>query len=182
MNGYIDALGNYYEGDRQGDDLVVPQRPDHTYSWSGTEWVPPAGPSVAELIAAKRAAIEARRDTEEQKGCTYSFPGGVEDVVQLRDERDKLNLNGQVTAALILKGQGVTDEVMPFQAESNATHMLSPDEMIAMGTAVNNYCLGLYQKQWQQKSLLDALDPATATAADVAAIADWPADPAPPSA
>lgn len=131
-------------------------------------------PNVADLILAKRRAIEVKRIEEEVKGFAYVFPDGDTDIIQLRDDRDKLNINGQVTAALVLKGMGETGSVLAFQAQSNTTHPMTPDQMIAMGMAVNSYCLGLYMKQWGQKALLDALDPATASEEDVAAVADWP--------
>ena len=34
MEGYIDKNGNYYEGDRQRDDLVVPKRPSSFHIWN----------------------------------------------------------------------------------------------------------------------------------------------------
>lgn len=37
---YIDPQGRYYEGDRaHALDTEVPQRPDATYDWDGTQWV-----------------------------------------------------------------------------------------------------------------------------------------------
>ena len=40
MIGFLDSTGNYYEGDKAvWSDQEVPQRPDPTYKWSGTEWV-----------------------------------------------------------------------------------------------------------------------------------------------
>jgi hypothetical protein len=36
---YIDDSGEYYEGDRIGDDAEVPQRPSRFHSWGGQEWI-----------------------------------------------------------------------------------------------------------------------------------------------
>ena len=38
MGFYIDHAGNYYEGDRQGADAEVPQRPSAVHTWNGTAW------------------------------------------------------------------------------------------------------------------------------------------------
>ena len=37
--GYIDKSGGYYVGDRQRDDLAVPNRPSALHVWCGGEWV-----------------------------------------------------------------------------------------------------------------------------------------------
>jgi len=37
--GYIDKSGGYYVGDRQGDDLAVPDRPSALHVWRGGVWV-----------------------------------------------------------------------------------------------------------------------------------------------
>jgi hypothetical protein len=36
--GYLDASGNYYEGDRQGADVGVPARPSQFHEWMGGAW------------------------------------------------------------------------------------------------------------------------------------------------
>ena len=61
--GYIDKNGNYYEGDRQGDDKEVPQRPSPLQEWNGSAWV--VG------VKAKTAmweAIKAERDHRTDQG------------------------------------------------------------------------------------------------------------------
>ena len=39
--GYVDINGYYYEGDRQGNDTIVPRRPSYLYKWDfdKSEWV-----------------------------------------------------------------------------------------------------------------------------------------------
>jgi len=57
--GYIDNNGNYYEGDRQGIDLEVPQRPTPYHDWAGSwiENVPRA--KASQLNTLQRQRLEA---------------------------------------------------------------------------------------------------------------------------
>lgn len=94
------------------------------------------------------------RTAEEQKGFSYLFPDGVQDVVQLRDTRDLINMSSMVTSARILKDSGYTG-TLPFQALSNNTHKMTPDEMVAMGLACSSYIQSLYAKAWPIKAEID---------------------------
>lgn len=38
MGSYLDPAGNYYEGDRVGADVEVPQRPNSKHVWDGSAW------------------------------------------------------------------------------------------------------------------------------------------------
>lgn len=55
--GYLDQGGCYYEGDRQGSDQAVPDRPSPAHEWTGKKWV--AGEKAK---AAAWEAIKAERD------------------------------------------------------------------------------------------------------------------------
>lgn len=39
MDGYVNSLGSYYEGDPQPGFTKVPQRPSQFHNWSGSTWV-----------------------------------------------------------------------------------------------------------------------------------------------
>lgn len=54
--GYIGQHG-YYEGDRQGNDQEVPDRPDSFHDWNGNEWVMNAS-RFNDSIYAKIKALE----------------------------------------------------------------------------------------------------------------------------
>lgn len=56
---YIDCQGKYYEGDRQGTDQEVPQRPSPDYIWQNGAWVLDEPKVNAENNAALIAQIEA---------------------------------------------------------------------------------------------------------------------------
>lgn len=49
--GFLDKNGLYYEGNRQGEDHEVPQRPRFDYTWDGKQWN--AAPWSGEPILAK---------------------------------------------------------------------------------------------------------------------------------
>lgn len=62
MDFYIDSSGHYYEGDQQGTDKAVPQRPTPLHTWQGGDWVldwQRVSAMHAATIDAKAAAIYA---------------------------------------------------------------------------------------------------------------------------
>lgn len=129
-------------------------------------------PDKPELSIYKRNAkdlIDKYRQEEEKLGLTYDFPDGVTDVIQLRDTRDLLNISSMVTSAQILKASGF-EGTLPFQAESNTTHQVTADQMIALGLAVSSYIQSLYEKVWPIKAEIDAA--ADYDAVDAASV--WP--------
>lgn len=114
-------------------------------------------PDKPDLPTYKRIAkdkIDFLRKEMEEKGLSYDFPEG-KDVVQLRDNRDLLNVSSMVTSAQLLKASGYTGNI-PFQAESNVTHQLTSDEIISMGLAVSAYIQSLYAQAWPIKASIDA--------------------------
>lgn len=127
----------------------------------------PAGPSLSEYKVIARSKIDARRNEEEAKGLHHTFPNGVSDVIQLRNTRDFLNIQALVTRAQML--QSTPGVKIPFQAESNTTHLMSPDEVLTMGVAVSEYCSWLYMRAWELKSAVDAAE----TKAQVDQVGTW---------
>jgi hypothetical protein len=129
-------------------------------------------PDKPDLPTYKRQAKDKidgiRKDTEE-KGLTYVFPDEVTDVIQLRNNRDLLNVSSMVTSAQLLKASGFTG-TMKFQAESNTTHEMTADELITMGLEVGFYIQSLYTKAWPIKAAIDA----AADYDEVDALAVWP--------
>lgn len=74
MGYYIDKNGNYYEGDRQGEDQEVPQRPSPYHIWRDDEWIdnsaahycerraaeyPPASDYLDAVVKDDQAAVDA---------------------------------------------------------------------------------------------------------------------------
>jgi hypothetical protein len=118
---------------------------------------------TAQLLDDRRRAlserIAQRRVDEQGKGYTYLFPDGLTGVVQTRqDSPDLLNINGQVTAALVLQSQGVLDPVMNFRDEENVTHQMTPTQMIVMGLTVSQFVSATYSSKWYHDEAVKAWD------------------------
>lgn len=131
--------------------------------------VPAPKPSLDTYKNTARETIDELRKSKEEQGLSYTFPDATTDVIQLRDTRDLLNIQSLVTTASLLKASG-SEEPLPFQGESNSTHMLLPDEMIEMGLAVSTYIQSLYSTAWPIKEAIDAAEDHDAV--DAAAV--WP--------
>jgi hypothetical protein len=58
--GFLDNDGNYYEGDRQGNDLEVTQRPSHLHEWLNGEWV--FTETTEQIIARLEGALDRHLD------------------------------------------------------------------------------------------------------------------------
>jgi hypothetical protein len=117
---------------------------------------------------AKDADFEQRRVQLERAGCPFVF-GEVGDIIQTRDERDFININGVVMNATLLKSAGVSDARILFRAQSDTNYQLTPDQAIALGLTVAARSTQLYATKW---ALKDALESAT-TADEINAI-HWP--------
>lgn len=157
----LGMIGNYQIVD-------VPELPgDFTpggYSWVNSALVRRPDDPVA-LAAAKQAALdalEAQRVTVQNKGCLYGFPDGQGHIQTRVDTQDLLNINGQVTAALILKSQNQNGAVIPFRDAENVTHMLTPDQMVAAGMAAQAFVSSVYQAKWSKANDINALTSITA--------------------
>lgn len=126
---------------------------------------------VAVQREALRAAVAADRIARQQLGIPYTFPDGKAGTIQTRDTQDLTNINGVATNAMLSKAAGVVDPVLPFRDEENETHMLTPDQAIALALAVASYVGRLYQAKWAHDSAIPAWDGSTA----YDTLAFWPA-------
>lgn len=123
---------------------------------------------LSQLRAQKAGDFERRRMQLEKDGCPFVF-GEIGDIVQTRDERDFININGVVTNAMLFKSAGVTDSVVLFRAQSDTNYQLTPDQAIALGVAVAARSVQLYSIKWQLKDAVHAAQ----TANEIIAI-QWP--------
>lgn len=87
-------------------------------------------------------------------------------TIQTRDQTqypDIANINGSVTAALVLASQNVTSPVLTFRDQQNVNHTMTPAQMVAMGMAVSAFISNTYAHKWTlsgEISLLDTLEQA----------------------
>jgi hypothetical protein len=112
---------------------------------------------LSQLREQKIADFERRRIQLERAGCPFVF-GEVGDIIQTRDERDFININGVVTNAILFKAAGVTDPVILFRAQSDTNYQLTPDQAIALGIAVASRSTQLYARKWELKDAIDSAD------------------------
>jgi len=96
MAGYINQNGGYYEGDRQGEDQEVPQRPSPFHIWQGGAW----GHNLNADINAQIIALEAANP------------------ITHRTQREFILGVSQVVAAL----QGVTPAQLLNPADPHYSH------------------------------------------------------------
>lgn len=98
--------------------------------------------------------------------------------VDMRGPGDRANIQDLRSAAIVMDGQGVTDAVMQFRAADNIVYNLTPQDMIAMSTAMMQRGQQWYAAAWAHKDALKAIadDPAK-TVADLVAYdltVGWP--------
>lgn len=102
-----------------------------------------------------KTRINEKRVLMEKTGFLYEFPDGP-GVIQTRDDTDIRNVQSVTTTALILRSEGINLQVIPFRDEGDVTHMLTPQQTIAMGLAVQEFIAGVYKWAWDKKAEIDA--------------------------
>lgn len=105
---------------------------------------------------AKLSTVDSVRLQKEKAGVLYTFPDG-DGVVQTRNDADLRNVMAVTTSALVLKAHGVDAAVIPFRDEGDMIHMLSADQAIAMGMAVQGAISATYQWSWAKKAEIAAV-------------------------
>lgn len=89
MRFYIDAAGNYWEGDIDGEGfLEVTQRPDANHDWDGAAWVE----NTARKNAAINAPIIAQLDAIDLKSIRALREGDAARVGALEAQAAELRL------------------------------------------------------------------------------------------
>ncbi|HML83166.1 MAG TPA: DUF4376 domain-containing protein [Thiomonas arsenitoxydans] len=78
--------------------------------------------------------IKDERDEKQRGLMPYTYPSGDTHHNEMA-EKVLRDLNGQATGALILSSVGVTDPVMPWTTFENATHYLTPAQMLSFAMA-----------------------------------------------
>lgn len=113
--------------------------------------------TLEEAKLQKRREIDLHKAIQESQGVPITFPDGRKDVVQMRNERDALNLNALFSRALFLKSTGVTSPVICLRCEENITYHLTPDQVIQIGKRVSEFSEALYVKAWTLKDSLNSM-------------------------
>jgi len=136
--------------------------------WKGDEWVtvlaegiPHSGPTLEEIKTAKRAEIDHQRDIMIARGLSYVFPDGL-GTMEIRSEVDMRNISGRALKGLVLVVADDTTTLLPFRDQEDVTHMLTGQEAVDMGDAVDTWVSDHYVSAWSHKAAMDALETAEA--------------------
>lgn len=134
--------------------------------------VPLSGEALQQLLAQRLEQmvrqIDAERDARIARGKLHVFPDGTTGTVQLRHERDTVNVNAVATAGTALVAAGSTDTVS-FRDAEDVTHTLTGPEAVQFGLAVMQWVSAHYAAAWAHKDAIRQL----ADAADLAGLADY---------
>lgn len=146
-------------GARQIDTTQTP----HVITWAVEDR------SLAEVKTLAWQRIKDQRDERQRGLMPYTYPSGDTHHNEMT-EKVLRDINGQATGALILSSMGVTDPVMPWTTHENATHYLTPAQMLAFSMAALQWHSTLHV---QSQTIRPQIDDAETVAAVVAA-AVWP--------
>ena len=113
--------------------------------------------------------IKDQRDERQRGLMPYTYPSGAEHHNEMTEKVIR-DLSASTTAALALASQGVTDPIMPWTTHENATHMLTPAQMIAFGLTATQWHSAIHV---QSQTIRTAINNAEDVSAVVAA-AVWP--------
>ena len=153
--------------------------------WAGDGWVlVPASEADAAVDAAQAAArtrqleavlsgVDAERDARIARGKPHTFSDGTTGTVQLRHERDSVNINAVTTAGTALVAAGSPDTVS-FRDAEDVTHTLTGVEAVQFGLAVMQWVSAHYAAAWAHKDAIKAMQTAGEDIADYDLSQGWP--------
>ena len=153
--------------------------------WAGDGWVlVPAREADAAMEAAQAAArarqleavlsgVDAERDTRIARGKPHTFPDGTTGTVQLRHERDSVNINAVATAGTALVAAG-SNGTVAFRDAEDVTHTLTGAEAVQFGLAVMQWVSTHYAAAWAHKDAIKALQAAGEDIAGYDLSQGWP--------
>lgn len=156
---YPAVEGWQQRGTRQIDATQTP----HVITWAVEDR------PLAEVKALAWQRIKDERDERQRGLMPYTYPSGDTHHNEMT-EKVLRDLNGQATGALILSSMGVSDPVMPWTTHENATHHLTPAQMLAFSMAALQWHSTLHV---QSQTIRAAINNAEDVAAVIAAAA-WP--------
>lgn len=124
---------------------------------------------LVEVKAAAWRRIKDERDERQRGLMPYTYPSGDTHHNEMTDKVIR-DLSASTTAALALASQGVTGAVMPWTTYENATHMLTPAQMIAFGLMATQWHSTIHMTSQAIRPQIDGAE----TVAAVVAAAVWP--------
>ena len=127
----------------------------------------------AQQLRARLAAIDAERDARIARGKPHTFPDGTTGTVQLRHERDTVNVNAVATAGTALVAAG-SEGTVAFRDAEDVTHTLTGAEAVQFGLAVMQWVSAHYAAAWAHKDAIKAKQAAGEDIAGYDLSQGWP--------
>ena len=103
--------------------------------------------------------------------CDLVGDGSLVIPADARNDTDLRNIQAVTTAAQVIAG--TPDAVLKFRDATNVTHNLSPEEVIALGLAVQAHVQSFYEKAWALKDSIDSMTSAELDQLDVTSNTHW---------
>lgn len=113
------------------------------------------------VILKKRRRIEVDRirDSFFFSDIPYLYPGDTDiDTIQLRDSRDRQNIQDCVMAAQIDIAEGNPDKICTFISGNNIVKFLTARQMVGIGMFLKNRGESIYNIAWFHKNEIDKLN------------------------
>lgn len=127
----------------------------------------------AQQLRERLAAVDAERDVRIARGKPHTFPDGTTGTVQLRHERDSVNINAVATAGTALVAAG-SEGAVAFRDAEDVTHTLAGTEAMQFGLAVMQWVSAHYAAAWAHKDAIKALQAAGEDIAGYDLSQGWP--------
>lgn len=112
---------------------------------------------IADRLRELLAVIDIERARRIAQGKPHTFPDGQMGVVQLRHERDLMNVNAVATTGTALVALGDSERQVVFRDAGDVSHELTGAQAVAFGLAVMHWVSAHYAAAWAHKDALKAL-------------------------
>jgi hypothetical protein len=99
-------------------------------------------------------SVNIERNQKIHQGMPYIFPDGISGVVDIKSDRDIINITGIGVAALALQVMGDTTTKLEYRDEANITHEMTSLETIQFGLAFVQWYSQKYKESWVKKDQL----------------------------
>lgn len=110
----------------------------------------------AQQLRERLSSIDAERDARIAQGKPHRFPDGTTGTVQMRHERDSVNVNAVATTGTALMAAGINDTVV-FRDAEDVTHKLTGVEAVEFGLAVMQWVSAHYTAAWAHKDAIKVM-------------------------
>ena len=101
-----------------------------------------------------RVSINYTREKNITSGMEYTFPDGRKGIVDIKNDRDILNIIGIGAMATQLQIAGDTTTKLYYTDETDITHEMAATDAALFGIAFFQWYAGIYRDSWAEKGNL----------------------------